>query len=111
MERAQWAAAAALPDPADSKFPHTEAMTLFACGIGAARSGDPAAAAKDVARLAAVVAARFPPMNHLWSTIRSACAATTAQRKPHSASAMLPRLEIISVVWSKWPIPTLPVPN
>src|SRR5215472_3381651 len=42
VERDQWAAAAALPDPVDSKFPYTEAMTLFARSIGAARNGNPA---------------------------------------------------------------------
>jgi tetratricopeptide (TPR) repeat protein len=68
VERDQWAAAAALPDPADSKFPYTEAMTLFARGIGAARSGNPAAAGKDVARLARIVAALKTAKNDYWAT-------------------------------------------
>jgi tetratricopeptide (TPR) repeat protein len=68
LERDQWAAAAVLPDPADSKFPHTEAMTLFARGIGAARSGDPAAAEKDAARLASVVASLRASKNDYWAT-------------------------------------------
>ena len=68
VERDQWAAAAALPDPADSKFPYTEAMTLFARGIGAARSGNPAAAEKDVARLASIVAALKTAKNDYWAT-------------------------------------------
>ena len=68
VERDQWAAAAALPDPADSKFPYTEAMTLFARGIGAARSGNPAAAGKDVARLARIVAALNTAKNDYWAT-------------------------------------------
>jgi hypothetical protein len=41
VERDQWAAAAALPDPAESKFPYTAAITLFARGMGAARSAGP----------------------------------------------------------------------
>src|SRR6201996_1637517 len=57
VERDQWAAAAALPDPGASKFPFTEAITFFARGIGAARSGAPDAAEQDIARLAAIVAA------------------------------------------------------
>jgi tetratricopeptide (TPR) repeat protein len=57
-----------LPDPADSKFPYTEAMTLFARGIGAARSGNPAAAEKDVARLASIVAALKTAKNDYWAT-------------------------------------------
>jgi tetratricopeptide (TPR) repeat protein len=68
VERDQWAAAAALPDPADSKFPYTEAMTLFARGIGAARSGRPEAAEKDVARLAGIVAALKTAKNDYWAT-------------------------------------------
>ena len=68
VERDQWAAAAALRDPADSKFPYTEAMTLFARGIGAARSGNPAAAEKDVARLATIVAALNTAKNDYWAT-------------------------------------------
>jgi hypothetical protein len=68
LERNQWAAAAALSDPADSKFPYTEAMTLFARGIGAARSGNPDATEKDAARLAAIVAALKTAKNEYWAT-------------------------------------------
>jgi tetratricopeptide (TPR) repeat protein len=68
LERNQWAAAAALSDPADSKFPYTGAMTLFARGIGAARSGNPDAAEKDAARLAAIVAALKTAKNEYWAT-------------------------------------------
>jgi hypothetical protein len=68
VERDQWVAAAALPDPVESKFPFTEAMTFFARGIGAARSGGPEAAEKDVARLAAIVAALKAAKNEYWAT-------------------------------------------
>jgi tetratricopeptide (TPR) repeat protein len=68
VERGQWAAAAALPDPAESKVPYTEAITLFARGIGAARSGSPEAAEKDAARLAAIVAALKAAKNDYWAT-------------------------------------------
>ena len=67
VERGQWTEAAALDDPADSKFPYTEAMTLFARAVGAARSGDPAAAEKDVVRLAAIAAALNAAKNDYWS--------------------------------------------
>jgi hypothetical protein len=51
LERGQWADAAALtPRPANT--PHTEAITHFARALGAARSGNPAAATADIARLA-----------------------------------------------------------
>ena len=50
LERGQWAEAAALtPRPANT--PNTEAITHFARAIGASRSGNPAAAAADIARL------------------------------------------------------------
>jgi hypothetical protein len=51
LERGQWAEAAALtPRPANT--PYTEAITHFARALGAARSGSPAAATADIARLA-----------------------------------------------------------
>jgi tetratricopeptide (TPR) repeat protein len=68
MERGQWAAAAALPDPPDSKFPYVGAMTLFARGIGAARSGNPTAAEKDITGLAAIAAALKVANNDYWAT-------------------------------------------
>ncbi|ARO88213.1 hypothetical protein EBAPG3_010710 [Nitrosospira lacus] len=58
LERGDWKGAAALElSPADlawSKFPQAEAILVFARGLGAARSGDIAAAHKDVARLQAL---------------------------------------------------------
>jgi tetratricopeptide (TPR) repeat protein len=68
VERDQWAAASALPDPAETKFPYTEAMTLFARAVGAARSSNPAAAEKDVVRLAAIVEALKAAKNNYWAT-------------------------------------------
>ena len=50
LERGAWADAAALTArPANT--PYTEAITHFARAIGAARSGNPAAASADIARL------------------------------------------------------------
>jgi tetratricopeptide (TPR) repeat protein len=68
VEREQWREAAALPDPAAGKFPYIEAMTLFARAVGAARSGDPGAAEKDVARLAVVADALKAANNDYWAT-------------------------------------------
>jgi Tfp pilus assembly protein PilF len=68
VERDQWAAAAALPDPTENKFPFTEALTLFARGIGAARSGSLDAAEKDAAGLAAIVSALKAAKNEYWAT-------------------------------------------
>src|SRR6185436_6757533 len=53
LERGAWAEAAALTArPANT--PYTEAITHFARAIGAARSGNPAAATADIDRLAAL---------------------------------------------------------
>jgi tetratricopeptide (TPR) repeat protein len=68
VEREQWREAAALPDPAAGKFPYIEAMTLFARAVGAARSGDPGTAEKDVARLAVVADALKAANNDYWAT-------------------------------------------
>ena len=53
LERGAWAEAAALR-LASTTFPYTEAITHFARALGAARSGNPRAAAPDVERLAAL---------------------------------------------------------
>jgi tetratricopeptide (TPR) repeat protein len=53
LERGKWADAAALtPSPAPTPF--TEAITHFARALGAARSGNAAAATADIERLAAL---------------------------------------------------------
>jgi hypothetical protein len=51
MERGDWRAAAAL-DVRPSPLPQVQAITYFARAVGAARSGDPAAAKADIAKLA-----------------------------------------------------------
>ncbi len=53
LERGAWAEAAALPTR-PAKTPFTEGITHFARAIGAARSGNPAAAGPDIERLAAL---------------------------------------------------------
>lgn len=50
LERGAWAEAAAL-EPQPSKFPYTEALTQFARALGAARTGDTAAARVSIAAL------------------------------------------------------------
>src|SRR5262245_55985850 len=50
MERGDWKAAAQL-EVRPSKWPYVDAMTHFARAVGAARSGDAAAAEKDAAKL------------------------------------------------------------
>jgi len=53
LERGAWAEAAALTVQ-KTTFPHTDAITHFARALGAARSGNPKAAAADIDRLAAL---------------------------------------------------------
>jgi tetratricopeptide (TPR) repeat protein len=54
MERQQWNDAMTLSVRPAPNTPYTEAITHFARAIGAARAGQPAAAAADIARLAAL---------------------------------------------------------
>src|SRR6202022_4774445 len=51
IERGDWAAATKL-EPTPSAFPFTEALTHFALGLGAARTGDAAGAEKAVEEVA-----------------------------------------------------------
>ena len=53
LERGAWAEAAVL-SPRPSAFPHTDAIIHFARALGAARSGNPKAAAADVEQLSAL---------------------------------------------------------
>ncbi len=55
LERNAWAEAANLA-PQESRFPWIDAVTYFARALGAARNGDPVAAAKDVEKLNALAA-------------------------------------------------------
>ena len=66
LERGAWAEAAALqlqPSP----FPHADAITHYARALGAARSGQPAAAKADVERLAALRDAAAAAKDAYWT--------------------------------------------
>ena len=67
VERDAWSEAKAL-DPAANKFKYTTAMTHFVRAVGEARSGDPAAAEKDIDALAGIVAALKGDKNDYWAT-------------------------------------------
>ncbi|MGH7801753.1 MAG: hypothetical protein ACREOW_14200 [Thermodesulfobacteriota bacterium] len=71
LERGDWKQAAALKlSPADlgwSKFPQAEAILVFARGLGAARTGDVAAARKDVERLQALKEAMTATKMDYWA--------------------------------------------
>lgn len=67
LEREDWAAAAQLPVPAPGQPYAADALTLFARAIGAARSGDVAAAAVDSARLRAAAERLRAAGNGYWA--------------------------------------------
>jgi tetratricopeptide (TPR) repeat protein len=91
LERADWRAAARL-EPHEDKFPFTVAMTHFARALGAARSGDPAAAQKDVERIAALGEQLKEAKNGYWAgeveVMRLASSAWVALAQGNSASAL-----------------------
>jgi tetratricopeptide (TPR) repeat protein len=66
VERGDWAGAAKLVVK-PSKFPHVMAITHFARAIGAARSGDPAAARADAAQLAEIRDGLREAKNSYWA--------------------------------------------
>jgi tetratricopeptide (TPR) repeat protein len=65
-ERGAWREAATLA-PSPSNFPFTEAMSHFARALGAARSGDAAAAQKDVEQIAALRDRLNAAKNEYWA--------------------------------------------
>jgi hypothetical protein len=67
VERGDWSEAKKL-QPGGSKFLFAEALTYFARALGAARSGDPAAAEKDVQQLASLRDALKAAKNNYWAT-------------------------------------------
>lgn len=68
IERGLWQEAAQLDDPDKSSFPFTQAMRYFARALGAARSGNPAAAEKDLAHLRQLGDALKAAKNAYWAT-------------------------------------------
>jgi tetratricopeptide (TPR) repeat protein len=67
VERADWQAAARL-EPREDKHAFTTAMTHFARALGAARGGDPAAAGKDIERIAALGDQVKASKNPYWAS-------------------------------------------
>jgi tetratricopeptide (TPR) repeat protein len=67
VERGAWREAMQL-QPQTTTFPFTEAITYFARALGAARSGDIAAADKDAAELARLHKGLLDAKNNYWAT-------------------------------------------
>jgi tetratricopeptide (TPR) repeat protein len=66
LERQDWKGAAQL-QPIGSPFPAAEAITHFARAMGAARSGDPASAQADVAKLSGIREALLKASQPYWA--------------------------------------------
>ena len=96
IERGDWKQAMTL-EPRPSQFPFTVALTHFARALGAARSGNVAAADKDVQELARLRDALKTAKNEYWATevevSRLGAAAWTAlaQGKPDEALSLMRR--------------------
>src|SRR5947207_14674284 len=67
FERGAWAEAAKL-QPSGSTYPFVESITYFARSVGAARSGDLAAARKDAEQLESFHKALLDAKNNYWAT-------------------------------------------
>jgi tetratricopeptide (TPR) repeat protein len=67
IERGEWREAMQL-QPQPTKFPFAEAITYFARALGAARSGDTAAAEKDAAELTRLHQTLQDAKNTYWAT-------------------------------------------
>ncbi len=68
VERGDWKAAAELP-PRQTKFLYADAITHFARALGAARSGNPAAAKADIAKLGELSTKLKDAKDAYWSEI------------------------------------------
>jgi hypothetical protein len=91
LERQAWKEAAAL-EPRGSQFPQAEAITYFARAMGAARSGDLAAAERDLGKLGELRAALENANQSYWATQieiqRLAASAWIAAAKGEKESAL-----------------------
>jgi tetratricopeptide (TPR) repeat protein len=91
LERNDWKAAAQLEVAPNARLPFTEAITYFARAIGAARSGDVAAAEREAGQLAAVQKKLEEAKNTYWATEtevqRLAVAAWIAQARGNAQEA------------------------
>jgi tetratricopeptide (TPR) repeat protein len=94
LERGAWADTARL-QPTPSNFPWTEAMTHFARALGAARSGNPAAAQADIQRITALRDDLSAKKNAYWANevevmrLASLAWVTLAQNKTDEALALM----------------------
>ena len=91
IERSAWKEAMQL-QPRSTRLLYNEAMTYFARALGAARSGDPVAAEKEIGELARIVAGLKAAKDDYWATEvevqRLGAAAWTAYAKGSREEAL-----------------------
>ncbi|HYB42176.1 MAG TPA: hypothetical protein VEL75_10430 [Candidatus Methylomirabilis sp.] len=96
VERGDWTQAAKL-EPVASTFPFTEALTYFARALGAARTGDVAAAEREVQQLAVRRDALKTAKNEYWanevevSRLGASAWTAWAEGKPDEAVGLMQR--------------------
>jgi tetratricopeptide (TPR) repeat protein len=94
VERGAWREATQLK-PVSSKFPYTEAMTYFARALGAARSGDPAAAQTDIEKITEIRDQLKATKNDYWANevevmrLESVSWVSLAQKKDNEALGLM----------------------
>jgi hypothetical protein len=82
LERQDWKGAAQLQAPRHGRFPPAEAITHFAAqAMGAARSGDPAAAQADIEKLKALREGLLKVNQAYWAE-QSRCRCWAPRRGP-----------------------------
>ena len=94
VERGAWREATQLT-PVTTKYPYTEAMTHFARALGAARSGDPAAAQTDIDKITAIRDQLKVAKNDYWANevevmrVESVSWVSLAQKKDNEALRLM----------------------
>jgi hypothetical protein len=94
LERNAWAEAVEL-QPRETRFPWADAVTYFARALGAARSGNPAAARKDIEKLASLQNALKEAKDVYWAEQveiqrqAASAAAAYAEGKKEEAVALM----------------------
>lgn len=92
LERGDWREAAGLPVRPSPQFPAAEALSRFARGVGAARSGDTALARAEIAALAEIEAELTRRQEAYWARVvgikRQAVSAGVALAAGDTATAL-----------------------
>ena len=114
LERGDWRMAAQLP-ARQSHYPFTDAITHFARALGAARSGDPASAQKDIDGLASLRDRLAERKDAYWSgqvevqRLGALAWTTLALGKPDAALALMRKAADLEDASEKSPVTPGPI--